>query len=502
MKKISIFVLSLSLLALSSINNVASLQESTLDFNNESGITFIRNANNDETNEETIEVSNIYVQHGKIDGYDCLRFVTAIKGNVSSINYIREALDGSNENPKKVDTLYKSIIANGNNTYYDGTNLTTEESYAGDYYWACYTIKFVNDTYKNSDITVNINVDNKTQKATANLSKIIDEEKTKPYYYQAETVAELGVGSNKRKDNNYGYPTIDSRGFVGQLNSNKDASVKFNIEADDTNNADLYVALNKRNEDINFNDSFTTYINGVETNFDVVINKFDALNWYEFNETKLGTITLNKGNNEIMFVVKSSKSNCFNFDYLKIETKSTLLNNPELVVQAEDIVDITKTTEPTNKSYTVINDTNKAQKKFDSTFSGAGYIGSISQGGNIDFYIYSDKEINNAKLVLTAASSLLNDTEKKMDDLQLNKCFDISIEDNKIDIADDVVIKGLSYPTSSIEGSKWTRWADVNLGSINIKKGFTKVSILCTGAVKDCKNDDRTPNIDRLSIIL
>lgn len=494
MKKISIFVLSLSLLALSSINNVASLQESTLDFNNESGITFIRNANNDETNEETIEVSNIYVQHGTIDGYDCLRFVTAIKGNVSSINYIRDALDGSNKNTKEVNTLYKSIIANGDNTYYDGTNLTTEESYAGNYYWACYTIKFVNDTYKNSDINVNINVDKITKTTTANLSKIIDEEETNTYYYQAETVAELGKGHN--------YPAIDSRGFVGQLNSNKGASVKFNIEANDTNNADLYVALNKRNEDINFNDSFTTYINGVETKFDVVINKVDAMNWYEFNETKLGTINLNKGNNEIMFVVKSNESNCFNFDYLKIETKSTLLNNPALVVQAEDIVDINNTTAPTNKSYTIINDTNKAQKKTDSTFSGTGYIGSISKGGNIDFYIYSDQEINNAKLVLTAASSLLNDTEKKMDDLQLNKCFDISIEDNKIDIADDVIIKGLSYPTSSIEGSRWTRWADVNLGSINIKKGFTKVSVLCTGAVKDCKNDDRTPNIDRLSIIL
>lgn len=494
MKKISIFVLSLSLLALSSINNISSLQESTLDFNNKSGISFIRNANNDETNEETIEVSNIYVQHGTIDGYDCLRFVTAIKGNASSINYIREALDGSNKKTKEVNTLYKSIIANGDNTYYDGTNLTTEESYAGDYYWACYTIKFVNDTYKNSDINVNINVDTITKTTTANLSKIIDEEETNTYYYQAETVAELGKGNN--------YPAIDSRGFVGQLNSNKGASVKFNIEANDTNNANLYVALNKRNADINFNDSFTTYINGVETKFDVVINKFDAMNWYEFNKTKLGTINLNKGNNEIMFVVKSNESNCFNFDYLKIETKSTLLNNPKLVVQAEDIVDINNTTAPTNRSYTVRNNTNKIQKKTDSTFSGTGYIGSISQGGNIDFYIYSDHEINNAKLVLTAASSLLNDTEKKMDDLQLNKCFDISIEDNKIDIADDVVIKGLSYPTSSIEGSKWTRWADVNLGSINIKKGFTKVSILCTGAVKDCKNDDRTPNIDRLSIIL
>ena len=494
MKKISIFVLSLSLLALSSINNVSSLHESSLDFNNESGIAFKRNANNDVTSEETVVVSNIYVQHGIIDGYDCLRFATAIKGNVSSINYVRDALDGYNKKSKEVETLYKSIIANGDNTYYDGSNLTTEEGYAGNYYWACYTIKFVNDTYKNCDINININVDKITKTTTANLSKIIDEEETNTYYYQAETVAELGKG--------YNYPSIDSRGFIGQLNSNKGASVKFNVEANDTNNANLYVALNKRNEDINFNDSFITYINGVETSFDVVVNKFTAMNWYEFNETKLGTINLNKGNNEIMFVVKSDKSNCFNFDYLKIETKATLLNNPALVVQAEDKVDINNTTAPTNRSYTVINDTNKAQTKKDCTFSGTGYIGSISKGGKIDFYIYSDQEINNAKIAITAASSLLNNTENKMDDLQLNKCFDISVEDNKIDIADDVVVKGLSYPKDAIEGSKWTRWVDVNLGSINIKKGFTKVSILCTGTVKDCKNDDRTPNIDRLSIIL
>jgi len=55
----------------------------------------------------------------------------------------------------------------------NGTNLTTEESYAGSYYWACYTIKFVNDTYKNSDINVNINVDNITKTTTANLTSPI-----------------------------------------------------------------------------------------------------------------------------------------------------------------------------------------------------------------------------------------------------------------------------------------------------------------------------------------
>lgn len=491
MKKISIFVLSLSLLALSSINNVSSLHESSLDFNNESGITFKRNANNDVTSNETIDVSNIYVQHGKIDGYDCLRFATAIKGDVSSINYVRKALDGSNEKTKEVKTLYKSIIANGDNTYYDGSNLTTEEGYAGNYYWACYTIKFVNDTYKNCDINININVDKITKTTTANLSKIIDEEETNTYYYQAETVAELGKGNN--------YPIVESGRFIGRLNANKGASVKFNVEANDANNANLYVALNKRDADINFDDSFITYINGVKTSFNVVVNKFTKLNWSEFNETKLGTINLNKGNNEIMFVVKSNASNCFNFDYLKIETKATLFNNPALVVQAEDNVKSGETA-PTNRSYTVINDNTKV--KTDSTFSGAGYIGEISKGGKIDFYIYSDKVINNAKIVLTAASTLLNSTEKKMDDLQLNKCFDISVKDNKIDIANDVVIKGLSYPKDVIEGSQWTRWVDVNLGSINIEEGFTKVSILCTGTVNDCTNYGRTPNIDRLSIIL
>lgn len=495
MKKIGIFVLSLSMLAMTSIKGTSSLKESTLDAQNETGIAFKKNAL--VGNDNTLDVSRIYVQHGVIDGYDSLRFVTAIKGDVSSIQYVRTALDGSNENIKTVSTLYKAVIANGENTYYSGEDITTEEQYAGNYYWACYTIKFVNDTYKDSDINIAIKVDDVSKSTTANLNKIIeDEAEVYTYRYEAELVAELGGTGGYDK-----YPSIDSRGFVGNLNSNKDYSIKFVIESDSNKTADISILLNKRNADINFDDSFITYVNGVETKFGVVVNKFDAMNWYEFNETELGSIELNKGTNTIMFVVKSTASNCFNVDCLKIKTKAKLLNNVALVAQAEDCLGENQTA-PTNKSYTVINDKNKAQKKEDSTFSGGGYIGSISKGGQIDFYIYSDKEINNATLVVTAASSLLNDTEKKMDDMQFNKCFDVSIEDSKIDIADDIVIKGLSYPNSSIEGSKWTRWADVNLGSINIKKGFTKVTLLCTGVIKDSGNTDRTPNIDRLSIVL
>ena len=494
MKKIGIFVLSLSMLAMTSIKGTSSLNESTIDAQNETGIAFKKNALIG--NSETTDISEIYVQHGVIDGYDSLRFVTAVKGDISSIKYVRAALDGASENPKEVTTLYKAVVASGNNTYYDGKKITTDESCAGNYYWACYTIKFVNDTYKNSDINITIKVDDVSKSTTANLNKIIeDEAEVYTYRYEAELVAELG-GTDRDH-----YPSIDSSGSVGQLNCNKDYSLKFVIESDSNKTADISILLSKRNADINFDDSFITYVNGVETKFGVVVNKFDAVNWTEFNETELGSIELNKGTNTIMFVVKSTAPNCFNVDCLKIKTKAKLLNNVALVAQAEYSVGKDQTA-PTNKSYTVINDANKAQKKKDSTFSGGGYIGSISKGGQIDFYIYSDKEINNANLVLTAASSLLNDTAKKMDDMQFNKCFDVSIEDSKIDIADDVVIKGLSYPNSSIEGSKWTRWVDVNLGSINIKKGFTKVTLLCTGVIKDSGNTDRTPNIDRLSIVL
>ena len=125
MKKIGIFVLSLSMLAMTSIKGTSSLNESTLDAQNGTGIAFKKNAL--VGNDNTLDVSRIYVQHGVIDGYDSLRFVTAIKGDVSSIQYVRAALDGSNENIKTVSTLYKAVIANGENTYYSGEDITIEE---------------------------------------------------------------------------------------------------------------------------------------------------------------------------------------------------------------------------------------------------------------------------------------------------------------------------------------------------------------------------------------
>lgn len=142
----------------------------------------------------------------------------------------------------------------------------------------------------------------------------------------------------------------------------------------------------------------------------------------------------------------------------------------------------------------------KVEIKKDCTFTGTGYIGSIDKGGQIEFYVYSNSEVKNAKIIFVASSTCQNGTLGKMDDMQFNKCFNVSVEDSLIDIADEVVIKGLEYPQAGSGGNKWTNWADVDVGTINLKKGFNKITLKCIGTVIDSSNYGRTPNIDRLDI--
>lgn len=171
--------------------------------------------------------------------------------------------------------------------------------------------------------------------------------------------------------------------------------------------------------------------------------------------------------------------------------------NSGITVQAEDNVK-TGETAPTDKSYTVIS--GKAEIKKDCTFTGTGYIGSIDKNGQIEFYVYSNSEVNNAKIVFVASSTCQNGTLGKMDDMQFNKCFSVAVEDSLIDINDEVVIKGLEYPQAGSGGNRWTNWADVDVGTINLKKGFIKITLKCIGTVIDSSNYGRTPNIDRLDI--
>ena len=115
---------------------------------------------------DTVSVSPTYAQTGTyVENdvtYNVLRFATAVKGNIESISYLRGMVDGKIDAPlKEVSTIYKSIKAGDSLYYYNGSELTTDEAAAGEYYWACYTIKYTSDDFKFHAIPVKINVNNK-----------------------------------------------------------------------------------------------------------------------------------------------------------------------------------------------------------------------------------------------------------------------------------------------------------------------------------------------------
>ena len=123
---------------------------------------------NSENNNNTFKTSKIYKQVDSTGTY--LRFATAIKGNVNSIKYTR-TIEGKEEEHTKdfeVSTLYKGIVSGEDIGYFNGRSLFDEKiTGTDDYYWACYTIKFTNETYKNSNIDVTLNIDGEDVTSTS-----------------------------------------------------------------------------------------------------------------------------------------------------------------------------------------------------------------------------------------------------------------------------------------------------------------------------------------------
>lgn len=149
------------------INHDNDLKESTTDyFNEKSGIKklTIQEIDNKQT---TFNASKIYVQTGNDnEGNEYLRFATALRGNFSNVKYTRTMV-GKDDRSAIVETVYKGISSTNNgetiSSYSNGESLFNYDiTSTKDYYWACYTIKYTAEsTFKDTDITINLNVDDK-----------------------------------------------------------------------------------------------------------------------------------------------------------------------------------------------------------------------------------------------------------------------------------------------------------------------------------------------------
>lgn len=125
-------------------------------------------------NEGDISCSKIFAQHAQNGDDYYLRFVVALKGDISNIKFVR-TMENKEDNTKYVSTIYKGISSGNTTYYYDGNNLITEENdNTNQYYWACYTIKTSNINYLNTNITVSLFLnDQKIDYKTTTINSLI-----------------------------------------------------------------------------------------------------------------------------------------------------------------------------------------------------------------------------------------------------------------------------------------------------------------------------------------
>lgn len=168
MKKKILFSVALASLVLGSgIVSLSNEKENLKDFaydtfNDTKGVS-IKNARR--TN-QSVENSTIYAQVATKDGVDYLRFATAIRGDINSVSYNRTIVATGASKDKTITTVYKSISAKNSESaealsvfYTENGSLTDLAlSSTKDFYWACFTIAFETETYKESDLNISVSV--------------------------------------------------------------------------------------------------------------------------------------------------------------------------------------------------------------------------------------------------------------------------------------------------------------------------------------------------------
>ena len=171
--KLSCLLVLTSLLGLGLINNQQNHEDLT-DYNYDVLSTNVkRYALSEMSTSSEVETSKIYVQTATKDNEYYLRFATAIKGDVTSIKYTRELIGIEETETVKaiksseITTLYKGISSGEETSYFSGSQelIDQEITSTKDYYWACYTIKFSeNSSYLSTPIRMTLSINDKEVK--------------------------------------------------------------------------------------------------------------------------------------------------------------------------------------------------------------------------------------------------------------------------------------------------------------------------------------------------
>ena len=359
MKKYNkLMILSLSMLMMIPsmiVNNENSLICSTTDVFNEKAHIEKRLLNQLADTNETVKYSNMYVQYGYDGTNYYLRYATAIKGDIETLNYKMFINDKEyTAGEKNADVLYKSILSNGTRQYYNGNELTTTPT---EYLWTCYTIKFASEKHQADNIAVYLNINN--ENTVSKSTSLLEEMNVEPDHIEAEDCVYLLENGNKYTTSeasaNAQYPDSEGKisssnfsrinngssgkGAVSSLSRTQNGTkvyFEFTVNAPTSGEYELLARVQGIDES-SINGLFNVSINGGEATLNTSNDKIlkgnqlkdqynassDYLNWcnlFWWNMVNIGTYSLNKGENTIKITLPNGLNG--NIDYFEIQNKN------------------------------------------------------------------------------------------------------------------------------------------------------------------------------------
>ena len=457
----------MSLLNINATKNNDFLETTLLDNNEKISLIGKRNATS-----ESLETSKMFTQVGLKNGDYYLRFATAIKANgnldnISTLNYTRIIEDSTKTAEAK--TVYYGIASGEETYYYDGTDLTTDATYKGQYLWTCYTIKFKNasvSNYLEKNIQLKLFINGKEEATTTttlldNMNKFsFEAESDSVTYKNCAKPQDGGITTNG---------TTDGKGRLKVGNGNEGASFTFNINSEYETYlmSSVYVtpfkynyylhneySLTVNNEKIDYQTNEIKDVGKDETLYDGVWAK-------QFVKVDIGMLHLVQGNNTIKFTAKGQAG--LIMDKIEFNGLANLKEfGYECEIEAEsDSVTITQAEKPLwgGVSKGVYSDTNTGYLKVENDNAGSSFTFNINSSteGVAVLYTYV--------------------TPKKYEDYKLNQQSDLIINDTQITYESETVLKD-----ETLEDNHWaTYFRRIKVARIELKEGNNTITFKTKG---------------------
>lgn len=331
MKKIfGYLLLSASLLSLGVVNKTnKDFQETTLlDNDNYVTLNHVRKAS--ENNGLSYSKMFSQVAYDEVSESYFLRFATAVKGDINTINYSRK-VEGKDDKEVSSSVVYYGISANGETLYYDEAtqNASSDVSLKGNYYWTCYTIKFNKGSEfinKNISLTLKVNdveIASKTTSVTDNFNKLTIEAESD----YVERMTADGKALNTETYNGVTFVKDLSGDGSNNTQDYGNAYLKFAFISSIAGEASLNATLRQMPWVFELKKYVSIEINGVNYEHnknlpaDTNANDKTPHNEWAFMNLDLGTINIKKGYNTIKFIVNDGDglySACPDFDKITL----------------------------------------------------------------------------------------------------------------------------------------------------------------------------------------